>query len=83
MAQQPSPKQSVEGSNVKNPSFLADRATAASAASDALPASCPVCKSASIITTAKKPCNESYWRCEKCGEVWNNARRQSSRYSSF
>jgi predicted Zn finger-like uncharacterized protein len=65
---------------VKNPSFLADRVPPAPAE---LPTSCPACKSESIVTTAKKPCNESYWRCEKCGEVWNNARRQTPRYSSF
>lgn len=40
---------------------------------------CPVCGSSSIVTTAKKPDADSYWRCESCGEVWNVARRHSDR----
>jgi predicted Zn finger-like uncharacterized protein len=45
----------------------------------ALPTSCPKCQSASITTTAKRPVAESYWRCESCGEIWNNSRRQDAR----
>jgi transposase-like protein len=36
---------------------------------------CPACKSASVTTTAKHPDVDSYWRCERCGEVWNVGRR--------
>jgi predicted Zn finger-like uncharacterized protein len=43
------------------------------------PESCPICHSSSIVTTAKVPDADSYWRCTGCGEVWNDARRDSSR----
>lgn len=46
-----------------------------SSASDGMtPLSCPACKSSSIVTTAKFPDRESYWRCTQCGEVWNASR---------
>lgn len=41
------------------------------------PSACPACQSASIMTNAKRPDANSYWRCESCGEVWNVARRHS------
>ena len=37
---------------------------------------CPACKAAEVRTTAKSPDENSYWRCERCGEVWNDARRR-------
>ena len=40
-----------------------------------IPTACPVCKSSSITTTAKKPDVSSYWRCTSCGEIWNISRR--------
>jgi transposase-like protein len=39
------------------------------------PPVCPACKSLSVTTTAKHPDVDSYWRCERCGEVWNISRR--------
>jgi predicted Zn finger-like uncharacterized protein len=45
------------------------------------PASCPTCRSSSIVTTAKSPDADSYWRCMSCGEVWNDSRRQTPLYS--
>ena len=42
----------------------------------AVPASCPTCRSSAIVTTAKIPDADSYWRCTSCGEVWNDSRRQ-------
>jgi transposase-like protein len=45
--------------------------------SEVLPTSCPKCQSASITTTAKRPVPQSYWRCESCGEIWNNSRREA------
>jgi transposase-like protein len=36
---------------------------------------CPACRSSSVTTTAKRPDVSSYWRCERCGEVWNVDRR--------
>jgi transposase-like protein len=41
-----------------------------------LPSACPACRSSSIVTTVKKPDVDTYWRCAKCGEVWNVARRR-------
>ena len=41
---------------------------------------CPACRSASVTTTARNPDINSYWRCERCGEVWNIGRR-SDRHS--
>jgi predicted Zn finger-like uncharacterized protein len=43
------------------------------------PASCPSCQSLSIVTTAKSPDADSYWRCIACGDVWNDSRRQVAR----
>lgn len=39
------------------------------------PPACPACQSASVTTTAKNPDASSYWRCERCGEIWNVGRR--------
>jgi transposase-like protein len=38
------------------------------------PANCPFCRSTIIKTTSEKADTTSYWRCEKCGEVWNAGR---------
>ena len=43
------------------------------------PVQCPACQSAAIVTTAKVPDAASYWRCTKCGDVWNASRSQSGR----
>ncbi len=57
----------------------ADEATRSASSSRAVdvPTSCPACQSSSIVTTAKVPDRDSYWRCKDCGEVWNNSRSQS------
>jgi transposase-like protein len=45
------------------------------------PTTCPACKSREL-TTSKPVTSESYWRCLKCGEVWNAERLEAgSRYS--
>ena len=44
-----------------------------------VPASCPTCQSTSIVSTAKIPDSSTYWRCTKCGDIWNDARRQTAR----
>jgi predicted Zn finger-like uncharacterized protein len=41
-----------------------------------LPSACPACQSSAIVTTVKKPDADTYWRCAKCGEIWNVARRR-------
>ena len=38
------------------------------------PKACPVCRSIELTTTGKKATVTSYWRCLKCGEVWNQER---------
>jgi transposase-like protein len=38
------------------------------------PKACPVCRSTDVTTTGKKATATSYWRCLKCGEVWNQER---------
>ena len=43
------------------------------------PVTCPACRSTSIVTTAKIPDADSYWRCTSCGEVWNASRSQTNR----
>jgi predicted Zn finger-like uncharacterized protein len=40
-----------------------------------VPSTCPACQSSAVTTTAKVPDVNSYWRCTRCGEVWNVARR--------
>ena len=47
------------------------------------PATCPACRSTSIVTTAKIPDADSYWRCTSCGEVWNAARAQTNRRRGY
>ena len=39
------------------------------------PKCCPACQSVSITTTSKVISLETYWRCSRCGEVWNAGRR--------
>jgi transposase-like protein len=38
------------------------------------PTACPVCRSINLTTAGKKATATSYWRCLKCGEVWNQER---------
>jgi predicted Zn finger-like uncharacterized protein len=61
---------------------FSDRDSAASSTSTvqtAAPASCPACRSSSIVTTSKSPDADCYWRCTSCGEVWNDSRRHAAR----
>jgi transposase-like protein len=48
----------------------------------AAPGRCPTCGSPAVVTTSKVVTTESYWRCEACGEVWNQERQEkANRYS--
>jgi predicted Zn finger-like uncharacterized protein len=38
------------------------------------PATCPTCQSSHITTKGKSPAADTYWRCAKCGEIWNAER---------
>jgi predicted Zn finger-like uncharacterized protein len=42
------------------------------------PAQCPECRSKSIGTLAKIITADTYWRCQACGTVWNEARRTNA-----
>jgi transposase-like protein len=46
------------------------------------PVACPACQSRSITTTARTPDQNSYWRCDGCGEVWNASRRDVRRHGA-
>lgn len=37
------------------------------------PPACPKCGSRQASSAAKRPTENSYWRCLKCGDVWNPA----------
>jgi hypothetical protein len=44
--------------------------------SGVVPTGCPACQSTEIATTSKTIDAATYWRCRKCGEVWNVGRRR-------
>ena len=46
------------------------------------PATCPMCQSVAVVTKAKSPDADTYWRCTKCGEVWNVLREAAGRQSA-
>jgi transposase-like protein len=41
------------------------------------PVVCPVCRSPEPVTSSKTIDASTYWRCLKCGEMWNVGRRQT------
>ena len=53
-----------------------------SSASASTPPACPSCHSTATVTTSASPDADSYWRCTKCGEVWNVARAHTDRYGT-
>jgi predicted Zn finger-like uncharacterized protein len=53
-----------------------------SSETDITPPACPSCGSTVTVTTSASPNADSYWRCTKCGEVWNVARLQGDRYGA-
>ena len=55
----------------------------APAADTKIPSTCPACRSSSISTSAKSPDASSYWRCERCGEIWNASRRDVVRPGAY
>jgi hypothetical protein len=61
--------------NVTNPSAPEAHASA--------PSACPACASTDLTTTAKTIDASTYWRCGRCGEVWNAARREAGRINGF
>ena len=53
-----------------------------SSASERTPPACPSCRSTDTVTTSGSPDANSYWRCTKCGDVWNVARSHTSGYGT-
>jgi predicted Zn finger-like uncharacterized protein len=47
---------------------------------DAPSPACPACRSRATVTTSANPRADSYWRCTKCGNVWNVGRSQPDRH---
>jgi predicted Zn finger-like uncharacterized protein len=59
---------------------MTDVASSASTSSARVPpVICPACQSSSIVTKAKSPDADSYWRCTSCGEIWNASRTVAKR----
>jgi len=46
------------------------------------PPTCPSCRSTATVTTSASPDADSYWRCTKCGDVWNVTRSHADRYGA-
>jgi len=38
------------------------------------PKACPACRSIDLTTSSKNVTATTYWRCLRCGEVWNEKR---------
>jgi predicted Zn finger-like uncharacterized protein len=66
---------------VRNLTWGARSKAARASGQPAVPVVCPSCQSSSIVTTAKSPGADSYWRCTTCGEIWNDTRRERSPYA--
>jgi DNA-directed RNA polymerase subunit M/transcription elongation factor TFIIS len=53
----------------------------------AAPLQCPACRSREVTTASKTLNADTYWRCCRCGDVWNVARHraglQRARYQPF
>jgi ribosomal protein L37AE/L43A len=35
---------------------------------------CPFCRASEITTTSRSSTPSTYWRCTKCGQIWNAGR---------
>ena len=44
------------------------------------PPACPSCRCTLTVTTTTIPNEDSYWRCTKCGDVWNVSRARTDRF---
>ncbi len=42
------------------------------------PTYCPTCRSQDLVAPEKKVDAEAYWRCRKCGDMWNVSRMQKT-----
>ena len=55
------------------------RPTAVEKSSPPAAIACPVCRSTDVSTSNKTQRLDAYWRCDKCGHIWNPARILPSR----
>lgn len=46
------------------------------------PEKCPFCASEEVTTNDKPVSVSAYWRCKKCGEIWNASRLKFPRFRS-
>jgi predicted Zn finger-like uncharacterized protein len=74
---QPSPKH-IHGGPMKD---VASNSSTSSAY--VTPATCPTCRSSAIVTKAKSPDADTYWRCTKCGEIWHASRTVTERQRAY
>src|SRR6476619_4836873 len=68
----------IRGGPVKDVASIPSRSSAHVA-----PATCPTCQSSAIVTKAKSPDADSYWRCTKCGEIWHASRTVTNRHHAY
>lgn len=47
------------------------------------PVICPNCQSSAVVTKAKIPDADAYWRCTNCGEIWNASRTDTDRHGAY
>jgi transposase-like protein len=41
-----------------------------------IPKTCPACRSTDLEHASKTVTESTYWRCGRCGEIWNIGRRR-------
>jgi predicted RNA-binding Zn-ribbon protein involved in translation (DUF1610 family) len=50
---------------------------------DATPSACPSCGGRELTTVSKTVDVSTYWRCVRCGEVWNVSRRAAGQPRTY
>ncbi len=48
--------------------------TAADSSAAPLCRACPFCGGKQVTTNSAKVSDGTYWRCQKCGQIWNPSR---------
>jgi ribosomal protein L37AE/L43A len=60
-----------------------ERAIAAVDEAPVAPTACPFCRSSTVSATGQKITASTYYRCEKCGQVWHPGRLRLTRDVEF
>jgi hypothetical protein len=47
------------------------------------PVCCPTCRSQDLVAPGNKTDVETYWRCRKCGDMWNVSRLRTENTGNF